>query len=110
MRLASHVMIGLLRRRVEAEGGHTVMLARGEAMGGAILILLLERGADPRFIEAGTGSDGDRAIIETGPKHGDSQAVDAYWRRRRDFDPDLWVIEIDVPNGERFAAETILSA
>ncbi|MBN9940404.1 DUF1491 family protein, partial [Listeria monocytogenes] len=32
-----------------------------------------------------------------------------YWRRRRDRDPDLWVVELDIPSAERFAAETIAS-
>ena len=32
-------------------------------------------------------------------------AVPPTWRRRSD--PDLWVIELDIPEAERLAAETI---
>jgi hypothetical protein len=35
--------------------------------------------------------------------------IAAYWRRRRERDPDLWVIELDIAEAERFAAETILA-
>lgn len=107
-RVASHMLVAALRRRVEATGGHAMLLARGEAMGGSILVLLLDRGERPRFFEPGLGPEGERALIATGPAEPDSQAADAYWRKRRQFDPDLWVIEVDVPEGERFAAETIL--
>jgi hypothetical protein len=34
--------------------------------------------------------------------------VGDYCRRRRARDPDLWVIELDSPEAERFTAETIL--
>ena len=47
--------------------------------------------------------------MRVGPEAGASQAEIAdYWRRRRSRDPDLWVIELDIPGAERFAAETIL--
>jgi hypothetical protein len=32
-----------------------------------------------------------------------------YWRRRRERDRDLWVIELTVAGVERFIAETIAS-
>ena len=33
--------------------------------------------------------------------------MDDYWRGRRAKDPDLWVVELTVADGERFVAETI---
>jgi hypothetical protein len=107
-RIATHLLVGALRRRVELAGGQAMLLARGEAMGGGVLVLLLDRGERPRFLEPGLGPDGARAMIATGPAECDSQAADSFWRKRRQYDPDLWVIEVDVPDGERFAAETIL--
>ena len=34
-------------------------------------------------------------------------ALATYVARRRRSDPDLWIIELDIPEAERFAAETI---
>ncbi|HTG39853.1 DUF1491 family protein [Sphingomonas sp.] len=104
-RLTSAMRVSALVRRVNAVGGSAMVLARGDPMSGAILILFLDRGERPRFGERGLGEDG--RLIESGPRGADSQTVQAYWQRRRDRDPDLWVVEVDVAEGERFADETI---
>ncbi|MGK6318791.1 DUF1491 family protein [Sphingomonas sp. DT-204] len=106
-RLASGLLARALIRRVHDAGGSAMVLARGDDQAGALLVLLLERGSGPRFVERGIGPDGRTALIWTGPREMDSEAVAAYWRRRVERDPDLWVIELDIPEGERFVAETI---
>lgn len=104
-RLTSAVRVSALVRRVHNAGGSAMVLAKGDAMAGAILILLLDRGERPRFRERGLGKEGH--LIESGPRDADSQTASDYWRRRRERDPDLWVVEVDVADGERFADETI---
>ncbi|AJP73591.1 DUF1491 family protein [Sphingomonas hengshuiensis] len=107
-RLTSAVLVGALTRRVHQQGGSAMVLARGDATAGAILVLALERGANPRFFERGVGPDGQPALIATGPRTlADDGEVTAYWQRRRSQDGDLWVVELDVAAAERFAAETI---
>ena len=95
-------------RRVNDAGGIGAVLAKGESQGGAILILTAEKGANAGFLEPGIGPDGRARLIRSGPGEATSDAdLDDYWRRRRKNDPDLWVIELDIPDAERFAAETI---
>lgn len=107
-RLASGVRVSALIRRVGAAGGSAMVLARGDATAGAILVLALERGRDPRFFERGTGPDGTATLIATGPATlADESEATAYWQRRRSRDGDLWVVEVDIAAAERFAAETI---
>lgn len=84
-----------------------MVLSKGDAMGGMVLALTLNRGAEPRFWERGIGPDGKATVIETGPRDSAEEAATEYWRRRVSRDPDLWVIELDVPEAERFVAETI---
>lgn len=107
-RLTSAMLVSALVRRADASGGSAMVLARGDATSGAILLLLLERGANPRFVERGIGPDGVPALLPSGPKTlaEESEAL-AYWRRRREHDADLWVIELDIAGAERFAAETM---
>ena len=110
-RLASGLIVNALIRRVNAEGGSAMVLAKGEAEAGAILVLTLERGANPGFFERGIGPDGKPALVRSGPSvFEDSGAVSDYWQRRRSRDPDLWVVELDIASAERFAAETIIGA
>lgn len=106
-RLASGVIASALIRQVNAAGGSAMVLARGDATAGAILILALERGVYRRFLERGIGRDGRPALISSGPQAADSAAITAYWQRRRERDPDIWVLELDVAQPERFAARAL---
>ena len=108
-RVAASVLASALIRSVQAAGGNAALLARGDPMAGAILILAYEKGANPRFVERGMGPEGASALVPAGPDtFADEAAVAAYWAKRRSRDPDLWVIELDIPSAERFAAETLL--
>ncbi|MBB3348126.1 MULTISPECIES: DUF1491 family protein [unclassified Sphingomonas] len=106
-RLPTHLAVGALLRRVNDGGGMAVVRASGEAQSGAVLVLLCE-GRSLRAVERMRGIDDRDVLIAAGPSDGDSAAVEDYWRLRRRRDPDLWVIELDVPDAERFVAETML--
>lgn len=107
-RLAAGLLVNALIRRVNAAGGSAMVLAKGDAEAGAILVLTLERGGDPGFFERGIGPDGNPALVRSGPSEfTDAGAVSDYWQRRRSRDSDLWVIELDIAGAERFAAETL---
>lgn len=108
-RLPSGMIVGALLRRVNDAGGIGAVRARGDDQAGAILVVTQQRGAEPRVFERGVGSAGVTILVRSGPGDGATDAeIDAYWRKRRDRDPDLWVIELDIAQAERFAAETIL--
>jgi hypothetical protein len=103
-RVASSVLVSALIRKAEADGGFAALLSRGDATAGAILLILTERGADPWILERLLQPDGRYAW---GRSTGNAAEVPALIARRRRFDPDLWVLELDVPSSERFAAEMI---
>ena len=104
-RLASSVLVTALLRRAEAEGGFGTVLARGDATAGAIAVVLVERGANPRFLERVLQSDGRYAWQETKLSMESDGELQALIARRRRFDPDLWILELDIVSVERFAAE-----
>ncbi|RYY27870.1 MAG: DUF1491 family protein [Sphingomonadales bacterium] len=107
-RLASGVMVSALIRAAEQAGGSAMVLAKGDATAGGILLLTIERGTNPRFFERGLGPNGAPALIASGPARlSDDRDATDYWHRRRARDSDLWVIELDIPSGERFAAVTM---
>ena len=106
-RLPTHLAVGALLRRVNDSGGLAVVRARGDAQGGAVLILIAE-GRAVRALERMRGLDDRDKLVPAGPAADDPAAIEDYWQNRRRRDPDLWVVELDVPHAERFVAETIL--
>ena len=105
-RLPSGLLVTALLRRVNDAGGMGMVRARGDAQAGAVLFVVEEPGGT-RVLERGVGPDGTAGLIESQPAAADEGSVDSYWRRRRARDPDLWVIELNIPAAERFIAETI---
>lgn len=106
-RLTSGLVVNALVRRVNAEGGSAMVLAKGDAQAGAILIVALERGRNAGLFERGIGPDGKPALLRSGPSESTDSDIFAYWQRRRSRDPDLWVVELDIADAQRFAAETM---
>lgn len=104
-RLPTHLAVGALLRLVNDRGGMAVLRASGDAQTGAILVILAER-QGVRAVERIRGLDDRDSLVAVGPV-GDEPGMEEYWRTRRHRDPDLWVVELDVPEGERFVAETI---
>ena len=106
-RVTSGLLVSALIRRVADAGGAAVVVARGDATAGAIMLICLERGVHESYRERVLGMDGRYAWESVGPG-GDSDAdVHRQWLdRRRARDPDLWIIELDIANAQRFAAET----
>jgi hypothetical protein len=101
-RLATSVLAGALIRKAEGEGGFAAVLAKGDPTSGAILLILSEKGGNPRVLE--------RVLQPTGAYNwcqavGNPEEVPEFVARRRRFDPDLWIIELDIPSAERFTAE-----
>ncbi len=103
-RLTSALLVSALIRRVGAEGGNATVLAKGDPTAGAILLICMERGVVTSVRERVLDVAGVYAWTAVGPPGLD--ALTAYLDRRRARDPDLWLVELDIPNAERFAAET----
>jgi hypothetical protein len=101
-RLASAVKVGALLRRVAADGGFGTVLARGDDTAGSIAIITLAQGRDPRLLAPVLG---DKGYQWTEMASGES--VDAWVARARQRDPDLWVVELDIPAAARLIAEML---
>ncbi|PTQ13429.1 hypothetical protein CLG96_04880 [Sphingomonas oleivorans] len=106
-RATAGLLVSALIRRIEAEGGNAMVLAKGDATAGAILIVLAARGVVTAMLERVLGPDG-YAWTATGPSDpSDPMAVAEHIAKRRRFDPDLWVVELDAPDAERIAREVL---
>jgi hypothetical protein len=104
-RLASSVLVGALLRRAESGGGFGAVLAKGDSTAGAILVILLEKGANPRIMERLLQPGGSYAWRESGQVFENAELLNSFLQRRQKSDPDLWILELDIASAERFAAE-----
>jgi hypothetical protein len=105
-RLRSELIVTALRRRAEAEGGFGAVLARGDSISGAILVVVAEKGRKARILERVLDLDGGYKWRDiAGQAVQNDEEVSLFLARRRKFDPDLWLIELDVPSAERFTSE-----
>lgn len=91
----------LLLRSAVAAGGYATVVARGDDHGGALLIQCRDRGAEGALLER--QFDGLWQPVGPEAAAGPSER-DAYVARRRKADPDLWLIELDIPDAPQFVA------
>lgn len=102
-RLPAHLEVAGLIRAVEAAGGFATVLAKGERHAGTLLVVCCENGASAAAYERMPQPDGSRAWTRS--RSQDPENPQEFWEyctRRHNQDDDLWVVELDVPNGERF--------
>ena len=104
-RLAASVRASALLRLAEAEGGFGAVLAKGDPTAGAIAVILAEKGLRIAFLERHLQPDGDYAWQSARQDLESDAEFSAFLERRRRSDPDLWILELDIPSAERFAAE-----
>jgi hypothetical protein len=106
-RLTSAMLVSAMIRRVSAAGGNAVVVNRGDDQAGAIILICATRGVTTSLRERILNANGSYEWAPIGPYPIDNnQQIDDYISRRRQRDGDLWVIELDIANAERFAAET----
>ena len=104
-RLPAHLEAAGIIRLAESLGGFATVLAKGERDGGTILVAIMCRGGPARLYERMPGLDGSRAFVATRAQDPENPTdFSEYLERRRRQDPDIWILEVDIDDAERFAA------
>jgi hypothetical protein len=104
-RLAPSVLVQALLRLAERHGGFGTVLAKGDPTAGAILILLAERGQPVHLLERLLQPSGEYAWGAPLAGGQNADELGRFLEKRRRFDPDCWVLELDTASAERFADE-----
>ena len=106
-RLPSAVEASGLVRKVQAAGDFAAILKRGDPERGALLLVVSSRGRHIACLERVLDLDAGYRWNRTGPdESASSDDLRDFLGKRRRFDADLWLIELDVAQPERFIAET----
>ena len=101
-RLPAHVEVSALIRRTQAAGGFAAVLAKGEREAGTILVVVAENGRNARVYERMPQLDGARkwhCAKKQDPEN--KQEFQEYLDRRKYQDSDVWLVELDIADGER---------
>ena len=104
-RLPAHLEVAGLIRAVQAAGGFATVLAKGERDAGTLLVVCCEKGGQAAAYERMPQADGTRVWTLSHRQNPDNPRQ--FWEfcdRRKAQDSDLWIVELDVPQGERFIA------
>ncbi len=105
-RLKSSIIVSGLIRAVEARGGSAMVLRKGEGDSGSIAITLLEEGRNSHLFECQYHPDHGYQWIKTWTQSIEKKEdLEVVLARKTARDPDIWVVELHIPNGERFIAD-----
>ncbi len=95
-RLPTELWLHAHLRRLDIDGIAAVVVHRGEAMGGSVLLKLNQRDLGCRVLTQARGADGALGWLAAFEGKGVAESeADAYIARAVGRDPDLWVVEID---------------
>jgi hypothetical protein len=105
-RLPAHLEVSAILRLAESRGGFGAVLAKGERDAGTILMVTLCHGEGAVLYERMPGLDGSRTFVAAKRENPENpQEFSEYLERRRRQDADLWLIEVNIADPERFVAE-----
>ena len=107
MDIHSDIWVYALIRRAQLGGAFATILRKGDARAGAVLIKTVNRktGEAQLYAEA-TGADGQRLWMQPSPSQ-DEAVLEAHIAKAARIDPDIWVVEIEDPDGRRFLTEPV---
>ncbi len=106
-RLPASLEATALMRRVQSEGGFATLLKKGDPDRGALLLVIRNRERHVACLERVLSIAAGYQWQSVGPaESADAQELAEFLSKRRRFDEDLWIIELDIAHPERFIAET----
>ena len=107
MQLNSDLWVYALMRRASLGGAFATVGRRGDSRGGAVLVKAVNRRAgETRLYAEATRAGGESFWMQPVASLNETD-VDAYIERAIRIDPDLWVVEIDDPQGRHFIIEPV---
>lgn len=106
-RLPAHLEVAALIRLTEAEGGFATVLQKGEKEAGTILLVLCKNDTKARAYERMPTAEGGREWFCSKVQDTENKKeFQDYLERRGEQDRDLWIVELDVAQGERLIGLT----
>jgi hypothetical protein len=103
-------LVDALIRSANAAGGHATVLKHGDDRAGGLLLICTEKGGLTAVLERGSDEQSRmvwRPVFSQPLENTDK--ISTYLENRTKRDTDTWLIELDIADAERFAADFIRS-
>jgi hypothetical protein len=105
-RLTPSIEADSLIRQAQQAGGFGAVLRKGDTQRGAIILFITDRGRHVACLERQLQVTGDYRWTQSGPTEDSPPSEVSEWAKKRvKFDEDVWLIELDVPQAERFIVD-----
>lgn len=102
-RLPAHLEVNGLIRAVDAAGGFGTVISKGERTAGTLMVVCCDRATPARAYERMPQLDGSRKWVLSKTQDLENPHEFTDWcTRRGQQDDDLWIVELDIVNAERF--------
>ena len=105
--MPTHIEVASILRRTATNGDFATIMRKGDPDRGTLLLIVTSRGRHVTVLERTLSFEGSYRWQSTGPaESAEPEKVAEFLRKRARFDEDLWAIELDIAEPERFIAET----
>jgi hypothetical protein len=107
-RLTTALFVNALMRAAQRAGGIVTIVQHGDDDAGGVILICTEKGGITNVFERGHDLSGQMIwqSFSSQPIE-NKQKIDDYLSDRGVQDTDLWLVELDIPYAERFAADFI---
>jgi len=105
--LSTDVWVSGLIRRAELEGAFATVVRKGDARAGDVVVKAYDTSSrTARLYSQSLDMQGQPLWLQPVASEMESE-LDAYLERRRKYDPDLWIVEIEDRHGRHFLLEKV---
>ena len=106
-KLPAHLEVASILRRAQVAGDFATVLRNGDPERGSLLLMVSSRGRHVACLERVLSFNAGYVWQAVGPgESAGSAEIAEFLAKRARFDEDLWAIELDIADPERFVAET----
>ena len=109
-RLKTRIRVQAVIRLAEQRGGQAMVLHGGDDNAGDLMLVMIEGTGNARLFRRTPGTDFNHIWSEVPAPEGIASDAPEQLVRLTTRDPDLWIIEVSVPDMNQFIADVTFAA
>ena len=108
-RLNARLWVGSLLRRANQAGDFATVVKKGDETAGQVILVARRRNGHMQVFTRTMNSSGNYSwTVAMAKEQEELVKVNEYLERQAGYDPDLWIIELDTDNPERFVDDELI--